>query len=435
MIRFHLRLVKVIVQTLVYLFISLASLAIGAVAYFGLTFTPIESVLAGLTALGVLVIFMERTLRQRSERRLERAIEDLSRLLSTDAQAGQVLSQRINAIADIDAGGRIDVLEADISVLGTVVRQVAEAVAGVEDTLANGLPAPRAGSQEQPGQQAEDLEFRAFARETAEILSEPRISLDQVRRALANDKLTIHLQPILVMPRRRSFGFDVVPRLTLEDGSFADPPDYMPSRGGDAVVRQIEVRAFADALTVLARAFVLGEQMVIYAPVSGASLSELDAVESMIDQLQANRSVSKNFVMRMTEANYKRLDDAQRASLAALIDKGAGISLDEVKSLRLSFSDLADEGVTSVRVDAQQFIGSTSSLTDYHSADVAPYLKRFGIDLIGSGVDSEQQALTLIEDGVKFAMGPYLGAPMSVRPDLLEDTDDLVMAAIAGLNP
>src|SRR5690606_39029512 len=78
----------------------------------------------------------ERTLRQRAENRLEKAIEDLSRLLATDAQAGAVLGQRINAMADLNAGARLEGVEADISVLGTVIRQVAEAVAEMEDRAA-----------------------------------------------------------------------------------------------------------------------------------------------------------------------------------------------------------------------------------------------------------------------------------------------------------
>ena len=79
-------------QTLVYLLIGLAALAVAGAAYFGFTFTPIEAIMLALLFAGLAVIAMERTLRQRAESRLEKAIEDLSRLLSIDSQAGQVLS-------------------------------------------------------------------------------------------------------------------------------------------------------------------------------------------------------------------------------------------------------------------------------------------------------------------------------------------------------
>src|SRR5690606_4746460 len=100
------------------------AVAVGAMAYFGLTFTPVEAMLAALVFAGAAMIIQERTLRRRAEARLEKAIEDLSRLLSTDAQAGAALSKRVNQLADENAGKRLEVLEADISVLGTVIRQV-----------------------------------------------------------------------------------------------------------------------------------------------------------------------------------------------------------------------------------------------------------------------------------------------------------------------
>src|ERR1700754_2376399 len=120
-------------QGLVYLFIVLAAVGVAGAAYFGFTFTPIE---AGVTALAfgcLAVLLVERTLRRRAEAQLEKAIEDLSRLLSTDAQAGSQLSLRLNALTDLKVGQRLDAAESDLAVLGTVVKQVTEAVAELEE--------------------------------------------------------------------------------------------------------------------------------------------------------------------------------------------------------------------------------------------------------------------------------------------------------------
>src|ERR1700761_801405 len=117
------------VQSLVYFFLALAGLAVGAAAYFGFTFSLIEAFVTAVGFVAIAVTMLERTLRHRAEARLERAVEDLSRLLATNAQAGTVLGQRINALVDEHAGQRLDNMEADVSVLGTVVRQVAKAVA------------------------------------------------------------------------------------------------------------------------------------------------------------------------------------------------------------------------------------------------------------------------------------------------------------------
>ena len=120
-----------LLQGLVYIFIALSALGVAAAAYFALTFSPIEALVTALAFAAVAITVVERQMRRRTEARLEQAVGELARLLSTDAKAGQVLSQRVNALADTNVGSRLEGIEADISVLGTVVRQVAETVADI----------------------------------------------------------------------------------------------------------------------------------------------------------------------------------------------------------------------------------------------------------------------------------------------------------------
>ncbi|MDB5622430.1 MAG: hypothetical protein JWR39_993, partial [Devosia sp.] len=189
-------------QALVYIFIALSAAAIGVAAYFGLAFTPAQALLSALVFGCIAVIAQERRLRDRAERRLERAIEDLSRLLATDAQAGAVLGQRINAMADLNAGPRLGAVEADISVLGTVIRQVAEAVADLEERAARPVPQPTPAPA-----RAAAMPVQALPPQEATI------PLETVRRALAEGRLIFHAQPIVTLPQRRPTGFDLVPRL------------------------------------------------------------------------------------------------------------------------------------------------------------------------------------------------------------------------------
>lgn len=216
-------------QALVYFFIALSAAGIGALAYFGLGFTPANAILLAAVFACAAIVFLERTLRLRAENRLERAIEDLSRLLATDAQAGAVLGQRINAIADTNPGERLETLEADISVLGTVIRQVAEAVAEMEDKVA------KAG-QHRPAYAGSERVIASGHSAASQVIvtsePEPIIPLEMLRQAVHDNRLTYHIQPIVRLPQRRAAGYDLVPRLLLEDGELADAPDFMPRRGG-----------------------------------------------------------------------------------------------------------------------------------------------------------------------------------------------------------
>jgi cyclic-di-GMP phosphodiesterase TipF (flagellum assembly factor) len=352
-------------------------------------------------------------LRQRAESRLEKAIEDLSRLLSIDSQAGQVLSQRINGLTDVNAGKRIESLEADISVLGTVMRQVAEAVAELEEQR-QAQQAPAATAAEAAAAPAEEPVSPPPSR-----LPEPVIPLEMVRDALDQNRLLFHVEPIVTLPQRRPHGYDLVPRLLMEDGELAPADDFMPVRGGEDVVRLVEDRALEEAVTITRRARANGIPIVLYLPLSRPSLVEQASVDQMTVILTANKAISPNINFIVSELEWRNFAAGERHAIATIARSGATFSLANIESLRLDFAELADQGVRSVRIDAQRFIEQPELYTDFHSSDIASYIKRFGIDMLGTGIASEQQIISLLEDGIGLAQGPHIARPGPVRADLV----------------
>ena len=395
-------------QGLVYIFIALAALGVAGAAYFGFTFTPIEAIVTALAFGAVAVMLMERQLRQRSEARLERAVEDLARLLSTDAQAGQVLSQRINQLTDTNAGGRLEAIEADISVLGTVVRQVAEAVAEMEEAQKKGAAAARAAPRSEPAPVLDD-----------DALPEPVIPVEMLKQALAENRLVCHIEPIVQLPQRKVHGYDLVPRLMLEDAEFADPPDFMPRHGSPEIARRIEAVALEEAVTIARRARTAGQPIRLYVPLSRITVSDPASVEAMLSTLDANRAVAGSLAFAVAQAEFKQLAPSEKLVLSQVNRMGIGFSLVGATNLRFDFGEIEGLGFSSVRFDATRFIHNPQQFTDFHAADVAPYAKRFHTDLFATGVIDEQQLFSLFADGLSFAQGPHIARPGPVRPDLI----------------
>lgn len=402
------------VQALVYLFIALAAAGLGATAYFGLTFTPAEAILVAIVVGCVFVVLMERVLRERAERRLERAIEDLSRLLSTDAQAGAVLGQRINVLADLNPGQRLETAEADISVLGTVIRQVAEAVADIEDKVAK---TPNYRPHYVP-ERASPVAAAAAPAPSVNKTAEPVIPLTALRQAISENRLVYHVQPVVRLPQRRPAAYDLIPRLMLEDGEMADAGDFMPRRAGQDVVREIEGAGLAEAIGIARRARTGGMQVNINVPLSRTSLGNDAAAEQLLVTLDANRAVAPSLNFIVQESEWHALTTVERAMLESIVRKGAGFSLDDVQTLRFDIADLAAMGVRSLRVDAERFISDTESFTDFHISDIASYLARFEMLLLATGVANERQIVELLDNEILLVQGSYVAPPGPVRPEL-----------------
>ncbi len=394
-------------QGLVYIFIALATLGVAAAAYFGLTFSPIEAFVTAIAFGAVAVMLMERRLRQRSEARLERAVEDLARLLSTDAKAGQVLSQRVNAITDTNVGSRLDGIEADISVLGTVTRQLAEAMAEFEE-------ARRAQSDVIASSPAIEEPLH-----DEDMFHEPLIPAAELRAALDENRLVFHIDPIVALPSRKPVGYDLVPRLMQDAGGLADAPDFMPRRGGEDLIRRIEALALDEAVTIARRAKTSGQPIRLYLPLSRASISDKKALEQVTATLVANQAITTSLNFAIAQSEWKALGAPEKRALNEFRKAGTGFALKDATSLRFDFAELEGLGFAIVRFDATQFLTKPQSFTDFHTADIAPYAKRFEIELCGTSVIDEQQLLSLFEDGIALVQGPHVGRPGPVRADLV----------------
>jgi cyclic-di-GMP phosphodiesterase TipF (flagellum assembly factor) len=395
-------------QGLVYIFIALAALGVAAAAYFGLTFSPIEAAVTALAFGAVAVVLVERQLRQRSEARLEKAVEDLARLLSTDAKAGQVLSQRLNAIADANAGNRLEAIEADISVLGTVTRQLAEALAEFEE---NQRKAGRRVAEAEPEPEAEA--------DDEDVLPEPLVPEAELRSALDANRLVFHIEPIVQLPQRRPVGYDLVPRLMREEGSLADAVDFMPRRGGEDIIRRIESLALDEAVTIARRARTAGQPIRLILQLTRATLLDRRSLEQVGAVLGANQAIVPSLSFAIPQSEWKAIGPTEKRQLYDFRKAGAGFALTAAQSLRVDFAELEGMGFATVRFDATRFLRNPESFTDFHTADIAPYAKRFQIELCGTGVIDEQQLLSLFEDGVALVQGPHIGRPGPVRADLV----------------
>jgi cyclic-di-GMP phosphodiesterase TipF (flagellum assembly factor) len=393
-----------------------AALGVAAAAYFGLTFTPIEAATIAIAFGCIAVLLVERQMRRRAEQRLEKAVEDLSRLLSTDAQAGSVLSQRVNALTEARPGPRLDAIESDLAVLGAVVRQVTETVAELEERRRivdeDRTPAP-------PPEPDPDS------------MPEPVIPLEMLRQAVEDRRVVFHIEPIVTLPQRKPHSYDLVPRLVLEDGELADRPDFMPRHGGEDVVARLEADGVDEAVVIARRSRTAGTPITLQVPISRATLGSAKAVDIVLAGLDANRAITPSLQFVITQAEFKASSAKERASLAAIGKMGVGLSLSSASSLRFDYAELQGLGFKSVRVDATRFLRAPETFTDFHAQDIAAYGRRFGIDMVATGVIDEQQLLSLFEDGVTLAQGPHIAGPGPVRPDL--QLDRPAQAARAGV--
>jgi cyclic-di-GMP phosphodiesterase TipF (flagellum assembly factor) len=392
------------VQRLIYVLIALTGLGLGVATYGGLAFSAVESATVALAFSAMGMTLAERTERRRSEARLDQGFQALARLLATNAKAGQMLSERLTTLTEADYSGRMEAIEADLSVLGAVVRQVAEALADLEEARddAQGTPAPRAPAPPLA------VEPDAFPH--------PLISPLELRAALDADRLVMHAAPVQLVAGRRAFGFDLVPQLLRGEDLFADAVEFMPRQGGEDLIRRIDALGWAEAIAVARKARSNRQNTRLFVPISRASLADATVMEELTEKL-GDVEIASALVLSVTEAEWQRVGPREKKRLYALRKAGAAMALLDCATLRLDFADLKSMGFTSVRIDATRFLRNPDAYSDFHISDVAAFLKRYDVELCLTGIVDEQQLLAAAENGIGLASGPHIGRPEPIAKE------------------
>src|SRR5690606_9456944 len=159
-----------------------------------------------------------------------------------------------------------------------------------------------------------------------------------------------HIEPIITLPMRKPHSYDLVPRLVLEDGEFADRADFMPRHGGDDVVARLEAEGVDEAVVIVRRARTADSPGSLHVPISRATLGSGKAVDLVLAALEANRAIATSLFFVITQAEFRATAPKERASLAAIGKMGVGLSLSGASSLRIDYAELQGLGFKSVRV-------------------------------------------------------------------------------------
>ena len=353
---------------------------------------------------------------------------------------------------------------ADIEVLGTLVSNLAQAVAGHEKRLdaaaaaapaapepsaeALSAPAPEAATPAAPApppaldlfEPEAELGFTADAPSPAvaaaraatsaavsslaypppvAVMAELKTTL---AAALASDRLELCLQPIVGLPQRQVRGYEATLRLKGEAGDLQDNADLRRIAAATGLEAEFDRALVERAVQVLRILRARNRDVAAVCVVAGASLGA-EAFTAMLESLaRSDRSLIGAVTLEIAEAEFRAFDADRLQAMRLLADRGAGFGLGRPASLTLDAGEATAAGIRQLRLPIDMLLNAArgQAATDIHPADLPEFLRRRGIELMVCDVETEQSVLELLEFAAPLATGPLFGAARPVRPEVLE---------------
>jgi PAS domain S-box-containing protein len=230
----------------------------------------------------------------------------------------------------------------------------------------------------------------------------------RIQRAIDEDRLVLHGQPIVDIASGEAVQEELLVRMIGEDGQLVMPGVFLSPAERFHLVSTID-------RWVISQAAQLAAELRVEVNLSGQSIGDVALVEYVESQLRDAGADPSNVVFEITETAAAR-DIGQATRLAERLSAlGCGFALDDFGTGYGSFTYLKHLPVDYIKID-MEFVrnlkpGSPDVQVVSAIIDVA---RKFGIQTVAEGVECQETLDLLKELGADFAQGYHLGFPAPV---------------------
>ena len=358
---------------------------------------------------------------------LKRADLILSDLLAQGAEKHQDEIQRLEAGASEQAAQ----LGSEVKVFETLMRQFAESmvkrVQGVE--MAQAEAATEMRKVEQRLSQMRAPSAAAPRKAEAAMPAAPKSEmLDVIQRALIDNRVDLHVQPIVGLPQRKLKFYEALSRLRAPDGRTIMPAQYLAVAEEAGLMSTVDNLLLFRSVQFIRRLTARQRDVGVFCNVSLASLTDAQFFPQFVDFMRAHRDLIDQIVFELPQSAYDAMGPGEEASLAELSKLGFSFSMDHVTSLNFDLVAMRRRGVRFVKVAPSVLLAPGAREVDGIAIeDLRPLLARNGIALIGERIETERQVVDLLDFEIDYGQGFLFGEPRAVK----DDAADALPAAAA----
>lgn len=250
----------------------------------------------------------------------------------------------------------------------------------------------------------------------------PDLAMRQtIQDALDSSRVDLYLQPMVTLPQRQVRDYEALTRIRDASDTMLEPVDFIEEAVRARLMPAIDNLMLFRAIQVLRRLSSRNRSSGLFVNVSSQTLVDERFFPGFLDFLRGQEGYGEHLTFEFTQRDVADMGALEHESLAALAELGFRFSVDRVTDLRMDFKALADLGFRYVKVHASRLIGGDALQASHiHPADFSDLLRRFGMELVVDHIETEAQALEVLDLEVRIGQGYLFSPPRPVRPEVLQ---------------
>jgi len=252
--------------------------------------------------------------------------------------------------------------------------------------------------------------------------------------AIHNNRLQVHLQPILDIASGRLVAVESLARWPGPDGDFAAPAQFIAVAEQTGLITPLtrwSLNASAQYASLVSRHF--GRPIAMSVNLSPRALAERGMVEQIMEALNLWEVDPQHVILEITETTVMQDPEASVPLLKRLRDYGLGIAIDDFGTGNASFTYLRHLPLTELKIDNTFVTALRAGTRAEHLVEAMVVLAhKLALRVVAEGVDSAETRACLNALGCDFGQGYFLGRPQPIAQFLADHSAGAGKTASSG---
>ena len=267
---------------------------------------------------------------------------------------------------------------------------------------------------------------------TAVVAPEEDAVLRDVRDALKDGRVDLHLQPIVSLPQRRVSFYEGFTRLRRPDGSLVLPAEFLDAARRAKLMGIIDNFTLFRCVQIVRRLAERDRRVGVFCNISAASLEDTTFFPMFLEFITENRDLSGAVIFEITADRFETRSRAMRDNMDKLTALGFRFSIDHADNLGLDLPRLQSAGIRFVKMNGTSLMDQLRDPTGprpvssinrrVDGEEVSAVFSRYGITMIAEKIEDEASVVEILEYDIPYGQGHVFGAPRPIKSSLMEAT-------------
>ncbi|MGY1804199.1 putative bifunctional diguanylate cyclase/phosphodiesterase [Blastococcus sp. SYSU D00922] len=256
--------------------------------------------------------------------------------------------------------------------------------------------------------------IEVFTTELREAAEHRATLAAELVRAIEQDELVLHYQPVISLPSRKCTGVEALVRWQHPRRGLLYPGDFLPTARQHDLMTPLARWVLAEAARQNAAWRDAGRQLLVGVNINATHFSSGTLVDDVMGALAEAGLDAAQLVVELTETSVA--DDPERAAaqFAELRLRGVEVSIDDFGSGYSSLGQLVTIPCGILKID-RSLIAFPEGRRQQTAAAIAAVValgQACGIRSLAEGVETAEQLELAVELGCSYAQGYHIARPM-----------------------